>query len=272
MVELFIGLGAQKAGTTWIYSSLSSSNEIFVSPIKEMHLFDEIFLPSSSWRKDYFIKLLLAELIKPKETSEPIMIHALSRRVDLSYQPEKYISYYQSINPHATKVCDITPAYSMLGPNAYRYIRKRIHPNPKYFFIMRNPIDRYWSHLRMQERRQKKIIAKNDFLNCLHLPEFFERGNYKHTLETLFSETKKINRYVDFIENFSDSTHRSLFFSFLGISPIKNIQYASPPVLSNISMRAQAYKAFKAIYHFVYDNFQKEIPKSWLRDMEMFDQ
>jgi hypothetical protein len=34
-----LGVGAQKAGTSWLYRYLKSHPEIFMSPIKEMHFF-----------------------------------------------------------------------------------------------------------------------------------------------------------------------------------------------------------------------------------------
>ena len=37
-----LGIGAQKAGTSWLYEYLARRDEIFMSPIKEMHVFDII--------------------------------------------------------------------------------------------------------------------------------------------------------------------------------------------------------------------------------------
>ena len=38
----FICIGAQKAGTTWLYSMLSQNPSVFLPPIKEIHFFDYI--------------------------------------------------------------------------------------------------------------------------------------------------------------------------------------------------------------------------------------
>ena len=36
----FVGLGAQKTGTSWLWEYLQSHPEVGASPIKEMHFFD----------------------------------------------------------------------------------------------------------------------------------------------------------------------------------------------------------------------------------------
>src|SRR5215208_108045 len=41
----FVGIGAQKAGTTWLHDYLSSRPDTFMSPIKELHYFDAEFRP-----------------------------------------------------------------------------------------------------------------------------------------------------------------------------------------------------------------------------------
>jgi hypothetical protein len=37
----FIGIGAQKAGTTWLYRNLQEHPEVWLPPEKELHYFDE---------------------------------------------------------------------------------------------------------------------------------------------------------------------------------------------------------------------------------------
>ena len=42
---LVIGIGAQKAGTTWLYRYLRTHPQVGMSPIKELHYWDERFRP-----------------------------------------------------------------------------------------------------------------------------------------------------------------------------------------------------------------------------------
>jgi hypothetical protein len=40
-----VGVGAQKAGTTWLFDYLGRHPDVAMSPIKELHYFDQIFRP-----------------------------------------------------------------------------------------------------------------------------------------------------------------------------------------------------------------------------------
>ena len=42
----FIGIGVQKAGTTWLSSILKEHPEIYIHPRKELHYFDKTKLPA----------------------------------------------------------------------------------------------------------------------------------------------------------------------------------------------------------------------------------
>ena len=43
----FIGIGAQKAGTTWLYDMLAQNPSIWLPPLKEVHYFDYINAPEA---------------------------------------------------------------------------------------------------------------------------------------------------------------------------------------------------------------------------------
>lgn len=54
----FLGVGAQKAGTSWIGKYLNSHPQVFMSPIKELHYFDCKYLPEFRYLKNKFKKRL----------------------------------------------------------------------------------------------------------------------------------------------------------------------------------------------------------------------
>ena len=43
----FIGIGAQKAGTTWLYDMLAQNPAIWLPPLKEVHFFDYLDAPQA---------------------------------------------------------------------------------------------------------------------------------------------------------------------------------------------------------------------------------
>lgn len=50
----FLGIGAQKSGTTWLYENLKRHQQIFMPEIKEIHFFDEHFKNGLDWYKALF--------------------------------------------------------------------------------------------------------------------------------------------------------------------------------------------------------------------------
>jgi hypothetical protein len=50
-----VGVGAQKAGPTWLFDYLGRHPDVAVSPIKELHYFDQIFRPElcGMWERDF---------------------------------------------------------------------------------------------------------------------------------------------------------------------------------------------------------------------------
>jgi hypothetical protein len=50
----FIGIGAQRAATTWVHECLREHPEVFVPAIKEVHYFDEHFARGPAWYTGHF--------------------------------------------------------------------------------------------------------------------------------------------------------------------------------------------------------------------------
>jgi hypothetical protein len=54
MLPNFVGIGAQRAATTWLYSCLKEHPQIYLAPQKEVHFFDEKFEKGLEWYADQF--------------------------------------------------------------------------------------------------------------------------------------------------------------------------------------------------------------------------
>lgn len=54
MLPTFIGIGAQRAGTTWIYNCLKQHPDIFMSEPKELHFFYVNYYHGIKWYEDHF--------------------------------------------------------------------------------------------------------------------------------------------------------------------------------------------------------------------------
>lgn len=54
MLPTFIGLGAQRAGTTWLYSCLAEHPEVFMSRKKELYYFSKNYELGREWYESQF--------------------------------------------------------------------------------------------------------------------------------------------------------------------------------------------------------------------------
>ena len=69
MPQFFLGIGAQKAGTTWLGVYFARHPEVYFSPIKELHFFDAMHGGSQGrriWHPDFDRLSLLVGLLRRK--------------------------------------------------------------------------------------------------------------------------------------------------------------------------------------------------------------
>lgn len=145
----FLCIGAQKAGTTWLYSMLSQNESIFLPPIKEIHFLDAIYIASHrKWAAAGFEKRAASLSRRPGFRDYFGRVQGLDRTTD---------AWYRAIFDHpdaAGRISgEITPAYSML-PAAGIARARAINPEMKLLFIIRDPVDRALSQLRMVATRR----------------------------------------------------------------------------------------------------------------------
>jgi hypothetical protein len=134
----FLCVGAQKAGTTWLYQQLDSHPDFWMPPVKELHYFDE---------------LSRVQRARPPRCRDERDSGFLESMKGLSARPcidlENYARLFE---PKASLLSgDITPSYSTLSDEIIRRIVEYF-PNLKVIFLARDPVERAWSHLSMEVR------------------------------------------------------------------------------------------------------------------------
>ena len=146
----FLCIGAQKAGTTWLYSMLSQNESVFLPPIKEIHFLDYIYVANHRhWVGAAFDKRAKALSRKPEFRKYFRGLQMADRTTD---------AWYAAVFNHpkaAGRITgEITPAYSMLPAGGIRRAHA-INPELKILFIIRDPVERALSQLRMVAGRRK---------------------------------------------------------------------------------------------------------------------
>jgi len=226
----FIGIGAQKAGTTWLHRNLTVHPEIFM-PRKEVHYFDRKIDDRSNALSRFFGKSPTDEQWR-RQTKHWLRLHAraLSFREllwDLKYYMQSYDDdWYASVfEPSLGRVTgEITPAYSGLDKGKVA----RVHglaPEAKIIFMTRNPIERVWSQAVMSfdkvEKGSAGSVSERKLLRRIGHASFQSLTDYLKTLDTwrLFYPEERI--FVGFLEDvhFFPEDLLQAVYDFLDVDP-----------------------------------------------------
>jgi hypothetical protein len=229
----FFGIGAMRAGTTWLSEVLETRPDCRLAPLKELHFFDvrygrfngaryyrlkaerlaklgsiaakrmRAFLDSaegddsalataeqvaeshsSAWSDDFRAKFFadaqLGEIV-PQMTN---VVDAFSIR-----DVDSYVRYLYRNTVGASAFGEITPAYGLLPAEAFAEMDRTL-PGAIFIFIMRDPVDRLWSHARYraqnaERRRGKRLDPSSIFQKALKTRGEIGRSDYHLTISEL---------------------------------------------------------------------------------------
>jgi len=202
----FICVGAQKSGTTWLNERFKELPEISVPPIKEIHYFDrdeKYSSPNIHAHKNLFLKLVnyswlrgfWRRLLRPTLKGE---FKQFNWKLRYYFQPptdDWYESLFQDFDGITG---EITPSYSIISERDIRRI-KQLHPTVKIIILLRDPIERAWSHF-------KYINKESDYGNIKKIKKFIhssrqeERSNYKKILSKYHKYFPNEQLYVSYFD------------------------------------------------------------------------
>src|ERR1700676_1924214 len=173
----FLCVGAQKAGTGWLYEQLREHPDFWMPPLKELHYFDRLGRA----------RLLLVG--KKRDRLETARRGARDERdlrfLDamqiLSTRSQIELPAYAALFGSKGSLLsgDITPGYSILPDEGIERIASYF-PSLKVIFIARDPVERAWSQLSMWVRN--RLINRSDLnepdavIRNLQRPEVMARS------------------------------------------------------------------------------------------------
>lgn len=134
-----LGLGAQKAGTAWMHRYLESSPQCDPGFRKEYHVWDALDLPSGRVARERI----------EKQGGD---------RARFLTDPDAYFAYFAGLlDRDGTRLtADITPAYAGLSVERLSRVRGGFEERgvrAVAVYLMRDPVERVWSAVRMDVRR-----------------------------------------------------------------------------------------------------------------------
>jgi hypothetical protein len=186
-----LGVGAMKAGTTWLHDHLAASPQCEPGLRKEYHVFDSLDLPEPPYLLGRVVDKARASLdvVAGGEATDATYLQQAAMVADT----ELYFDYFAGLltRPSVRLTLDVTPGYAMLSGPRLSGIRTSFEARGVTFrslFMMRDPVERIWSQVRMQKRRRpapnpgtaEELVAQR-----YAEPSYAERTRYETTLAAL---------------------------------------------------------------------------------------
>jgi len=267
-----LGVGAQKAGTTWLHEYLGSLPEVDLGFMKEYHVFDQNHVQDTTPGRKKRLKNYLDSFFRTD---------SLSIRHKFRRNHKHYFSYFRKLVDGSSQVFitgDITPSYAALPVKVLRYIKSQLEKNGfrvRVIFLMRDPVARCISANRMyssprllespgdgaleaellaKKYQQTRFQIRTRYdLTIINLEQVFTPGElYLGFYEELFSD-KAIAEICSFLElpfrpgNYEQVVHGTLVKSEL------------PETI-----KAQVRSYYSQVYDFVLNRFgQDRVKKLW---------
>jgi hypothetical protein len=283
---LLYGLGATKAGTTWLHRYLSAHPDCALPPNKELHYFDRI----ESGTLDRELKLVRdkrARLALTLPDARPGQraqiaagIDALDRWAAVLARGREDHAAYRAFLAHGAAgkrlVADITPAYALLSPETLARMQT-VASDTRFVFFLRDPVDRLWSHIRMiagragarGEALPAAALAAFDAWAAGGHPEVTVRGDYAAILARLGSTIRPGALYIDFYERLFGDAGTGRLCRFLGIAPrrgdyARRVHESTPAPLD--AARAARARAILAPQYEAVAAMLGELPEEWRTD------
>lgn len=209
----FICIGAQKAGTSWLHWNICFHPEVLMPPEKEISFFSR---SGKFTRKLAYQKLFSKKFWKDyiwlcrfpnKNLSSSIFTCCYHRAIWFArylYAPStarQYRKLFPKIDGKITG--DISPIYTELKEEQIKLFAKAA-PNAKIILIIRNPIDRAWSALRMSvpgidKLPEDEILKMRPFISDYNKVIDLWQRYFPHNFRVFYYDDLKNNPQKHFL-------------------------------------------------------------------------
>jgi hypothetical protein len=213
----FFCIGAQKAGTCWLRENLRQHPQVWLPPIPELHYFDEplgdVIRPPGRaieraahghWWHDVITRQQRLAASGDLRSAAWWAAHDFLDHGDLWYR-----SLF-GFAPEGHITGDITPRYMLCGTEEIAHMHA-IAPDAKILFLLRNPIDRFWSQCRMKYEAGTLAPGEPAAMRLLDSPNGRPRGIYSQAI-------------LRFCEKFAPAQMMIVFFEAIQQQPMAVMQ------------------------------------------------
>lgn len=276
-------VGATKAGTSWLYDQLRGHPECRLRTIKEYHYFTlkdpehwdkrlaeiERDIASASVHVD---DAYMAERVRDLQAWSQVIA---ARHIDL----DRYRRFhFDAVQGHKL-VGDVTPAYSLLRSKTLEGM-KSIATHVRIVYLIRDPLARLWSHIRMMADRSDSQefagVAEAILRRTLAgqseggVQGMLRRGDYATNLPKIRRAFDPAQILVMFTEDLMTTLGFARLLDFLGLSQVQGqldksvhmgraLDFPAP-------LRAATLRFLRPQYDYIASEFSA-LPQAWRRNM-----
>jgi hypothetical protein len=265
-----LGVGAMKAGTTWLHDHLAGSPQCEPGVRKEYHVFDTRDLPQEPYVLRGVVRKAqrsLDDVAEGRPTDPTFLVQAA-----MVADEEFYLDYFTGLlgrSPQTRLTMDVTPGYALLPTTRLTWVREAFAARgvrAVAVFLVRDPVERIWSQVRMQKRRrpeQNPGTAEELVAQRYAEPTYADRTRYETTVQRVDAAFGDDAHYTFYEELFDPATTAS---EVARLSGFLGVDQRAPDLDSrfNVSPRAAALpepteravaEHFRETYEFVASRF-----------------
>jgi hypothetical protein len=232
--NLFLSVGAMKAGTTWLFSVLSRHPALHFTPEKELHYFHHKYVDRrilSAPRRLQNAKDRYLTRFDPQKTPIDRVrrdLHWACAYLADPVDDHWYRNQFQLRPPQQTGqtwCCDFSNLHALLPVEAWPQIESQC-TKLRVLYTLRDPIRRLWSHTKFHLQLTGKLTEMQDWTPAEYYrfakqPFIFDNAEYGSVLERLHTGLRPENLMVLYYEDMHNSQrdHLRAIEEFLDISP-----------------------------------------------------
>lgn len=227
--NLFLSVGAMKAGTTWLYAMLSRHPELHFTPEKEIHYFYHRYVndtPLSTRRRLEEARNRYILKFEPKTANIDQIrrnLRWVAAYLDSPVDDYWYRTLFQ-LSGAQRYACDFSNLNAHVPAAVWPRIAEKCE-TLKVLYTMRDPVRRLWSHTKFHLQFSGQIDKLEswgpaEFERFLRQPHVWENAEYGHILRTLKAGLPKDSLKVIFYEDVHADQRAALagIEDFLGIA------------------------------------------------------
>ncbi|APD85463.1 hypothetical protein BM527_04840 [Alteromonas sp. Mex14] len=278
--NFLLGLGCQKGGSTWLYNYLKAHPNVNMGFTKEYHFFDAVL----GGKKE-----VLIEAAREKSSNFMNVHKNVSENCDFNldlinfYQnPRAYFEYFDGLfkrDKNVNVAGDLTPEYALLSESDFRQIKQMFADfgfNLQILFVMREPVERIWSAVRMHRKIYPHQFSPTDTRTDEELvasrykrSDIEARTRYEKTIRTIEKVFEPSQIHYEFFERLHTPAAMTKICDFL------NVPFQPPKFAEKINgqektgrlsdkVRETIVDYYSNTYNFVFDKFSGEkIDEIW---------